>query len=269
MLKTAIVDETHRFFEEVLRHDLSLTNFVASDFAMLNERLARHYGIEGIRGHALRRVELPPDSRRGGVLSMGSVLKVTANGTVTSPVVRGAFVLDRILGQPPQPPPAGVPAIEPDIRGTVTVREQLAKHREVPSCASCHARIDPLGFALESYDVIGGWRERYRTVGRGDAVLIDGRRMPYLHGPAVDPADVLADGRRFDDIDGLKARLLEDKDQLARALAAQLTAYATGQMPNAADQPEIDRIVAAVRDKDYGLRSLVHAIVQSELFLTK
>src|SRR4029077_7203288 len=129
-----------------------------------------------------------------------SVLKVTANGTTTSPVLRGAWVLDRILGTPPPRPPADVPAIEPDIRGATTIREQLAKHRSVASCNSCHAKIDPPGFALESFDVIGGWRDYYRTSGNGKAVLVDGRRMPYLQGKKVDPADVLEDGRRFRDI---------------------------------------------------------------------
>ena len=119
------------FFEEVLKNDLSLTNFVDSDFTMLNERLAQHYGIPGVEGQEFRKVTLPPDSHRGGVLTLASVLKVTANGTTTSPVFRGAWVLDRILGKPPPPPPDGVPAVEPDIRGATTIREQLAKHREV------------------------------------------------------------------------------------------------------------------------------------------
>src|SRR5205823_3215793 len=125
--------ETELFFDEVLKNDLSLTNFVDSDFTMLNERLAKHYGIPGVKGHALRKVTLPPGSHRGGVMTMASVLKVTANGTTTSPVVRGAWVLDRILGTPPAPPPPGVPAVEPDIRGTTTIRQQLAKHRDIPS----------------------------------------------------------------------------------------------------------------------------------------
>src|SRR5207248_10760429 len=151
-----------------------------------------------------RKVKLAADSHRGGVLTMASVLKVTANGTNTSPVLRGAWVLDRILGTPPSPPPDGVAALEPDIRGATTIREQLAKHRAVPSCATCHSKIDPPGFALESFDVIGGWRTHYRTSGNGKTVLVDGRRMPYLQGPKVDPADVLADGRPFADIDELK-----------------------------------------------------------------
>jgi uncharacterized protein DUF1588/uncharacterized protein DUF1585 len=200
---------------------------------------------------------------------MASVLKVTANGTTTSPVVRGAWLLDRILGTPPAPPPGGVPAVEPDIRGATTIREQLAKHREIASCAACHAKIDPLGFALENFDVIGGWRDNYRSVGRGQPVTIDGRRMPYSKGPAVDAADVLADGRRFGDIDELKQLLLADKEQLARALTTKLLTYATGRAPDAADQAEVERIVARTGEHKYGLRSLVHELVASELFLTK
>src|ERR1700730_522589 len=159
MLKVSMVKETHLFFDQVLKNDLSLMNFVASDFSMLNGRLAKHYGIPGVVGWKFRKVKLPPESHRGGVMTMASVLKVTANGTSTSPVVRGAWVLDRILGTPPPRPPAGVPALEPDIRGATTIREQLAKHRQIASCASCHTQIDPPGFALESFDVIGGWRE--------------------------------------------------------------------------------------------------------------
>lgn len=269
LLKTAIVQEAHLFFDEVLRNDLSLTNFVASEFSLLNERLAKHYGVPGVTGHQFRKVTLPPDSHRGGVMTMASVLKVTANGTNTSPVVRGSWVLDRILGTPPTPPPAGVPAIEPDIRGATTVREQLSKHRAIESCASCHVEIDPPGFALESFDVIGGWREHYRSVGRGDPVMIDGKRAPYSRGPKVDVADVLPDGRRFENVDQFKQLLLSDKDQLARALATKLVTYATGRGPQPRDRATVDTIVAEIRTKDYGLRSLVHAITQSKLFREK
>jgi hypothetical protein len=269
MLKAAMINEAHQFFDELLKNDLNLTNFVASDFTILNERLAKHYGIPGVEGHAMRKVPLPPESHRGGVMTMGSVLKVTANGTNTSPIVRGAWVLSRILGTPPEPPPAGVPAIEPDIRGATTIREQLAKHREIESCASCHTKIDPPGFALESFDVIGGWRDHYRSVGNGKPVTIDGRRMPYNQGPPVDPADVLADGRRFANIDELKELLLAEKDQIARALTEKLVTYATGHGPQSADRAEIEAIVSRVREQDYGLRSLVREIVQSRLFTWK
>jgi mono/diheme cytochrome c family protein len=269
MLREAMVKETHLFFDEVLRSNLSLTNFVASDFTILNGRLARHYGIAGVDGGEFRKVALPPESHRGGVLTMASVLKVTANGTTTSPVIRGAWVLDRILGTPPPRPPADVPAIDPDIRGATTIREQLAKHRQVSSCATCHAKIDPPGFALESFDVIGGWRENYRTTGRGEAVTVDGRRMPYHKGPKVDPADVLSDGQHFANMDELKRLLLKDQDQLARALAEKLLIHATGAAPTTADKTEIDAIVGKIREKNYGLRTLVHEIVQSKPFQYK
>jgi mono/diheme cytochrome c family protein len=269
MLRHAMVRETELFFAEVLNQDLSLTNFVAADFSLINGRLARHYAIAGIEGSEFRKVSLPPDSHRGGVLTMASVLKVTANGTVTSPVMRGAWVLDRILGTPPPRPPADVPAIEPDIRGATTIREQLAKHRSIESCAACHAEIDPPGFALESFDVIGGWRDHYRTTGHGESVVVDGRRMPYHKGKPVDPADVLPDGRRFANIDELKQHLLADPDQLARAVTVKLLTYATGQAPTAADSPTVEAIVERVRNKAYGFRSLIHEIVQSDTLQTK
>lgn len=269
LLKTSMVREAELFFQEVLSKDLSLTNFVASDFSMLNGRLARHYGIPGVEGGAFRRVALPAGSRRGGVLTMAGVLKVTANGTATSPVTRGAWVLERILGTPPPRPPADVPAIEPDIRGATTIREQLAKHRADPSCAGCHALIDPPGFALESFDVIGGWRAAYRTTGRGKPVSLDGRRMPYLEGPAVDPSGTLRSGEAFKDIDELKRLLLRDRDQLARAMASRLLTYATGAVPRPEDRSEIEAIVGRIRPSGYGLRSLVREIVRSRLFQEK
>jgi mono/diheme cytochrome c family protein len=269
VLKVAMVQEALLFFDEVLKNDLSLTNFVSSDFTMLNGRLAQHYGIAGVTGPAFRKVTLPPDSHRGGVLTMAAVMKVTANGTTTSPVLRGAWVLDRILGTPPPKPTVDVEAVEPDIRGATTIREQLAKHRERAECASCHAKIDPPGFALESFDVIGGWRDYYRSVGKGEPAVVNGRRMRYLKGPAVDAADVLPDGQRFRNIDEYKQLLLKDKDQLARGLAEKLVTYATGAPPTSADRPEIEAVVAAIRSRNYGFRALVHEIVQSKVFQTK
>jgi len=164
-----------------------------------------------------------------------------------------------------------VPSIEPDIRGATTIREQLAKHRQVASCASCHNKIDPPGFALESFDVIGGWREQYRTTGNGDRkeVIVNGRRMPYRMGAKVDPSDVMPDGSKFKNIDEFKQLLLKDKDRLARALAEKLLTYATGAAPEATDNAEIEAIVKKDREKNYGLRTLVHEIVQSKMFSTK
>jgi mono/diheme cytochrome c family protein len=269
VLKVAMVKEALLFFDEVLKNDLSLTNFVSSDFTMLNGRLARHYGIPGVTGQEFKKVTLPPDSHRGGVLTMAGVMKVTANGTTTSPVLRGAWVLDRILGTPPPKPTVDVEAVEPDIRGATTIREQLAKHRQRAECASCHAKIDPPGFALESFDVIGGWREYYRSVGKGEPAVVNGRTMRYKKGPDVDAADVLPDGQKFRNIDEYKQLLLKDKDQLARALAEKLLTYGTGGPPAKADRAEIDAIIARLRSKNYGFRTLVHEIVQSKAFQTK
>ena len=151
-----------------------MRNVVDSEFTFLNERLAIHYGIPGVNGVAMRRVDLPADSPRGGFMTQASVLKVTANGTTTSPVLRGKWIMERILGFEIPPPPA-VPAVEPDIRGAVTIRQQLDKHRADPSCATCHSKMDPSGFALESFDVMGGWRDRYRGVDES---------VPAVPGPA-------------------------------------------------------------------------------------
>lgn len=267
ILKTSMLKETSLFFNEVLSNDLPLTHFVSADFSFLNARLAKHYGIPGIEGMEMRKVTLPKDSHRGGLLTMGSVLKVTANGTTTSPIIRGSWVLERILGTPPPKPPADVEAIEPDIRGTTTIREQLAKHRDVESCASCHRKIDPPGFALESFDVIGGWRDHYRAT--GEPRVVNGRRVRFWDGPAVDPADTLPDGRQFRNIDEYKQLILEDKDQLARNLTEKLLAYSTGSSPTHADKPQIEAIVHRLRDKNYGFKALIHEIVQSPLFQSK
>jgi hypothetical protein len=261
-LRKSMVEETERFFEEVLRHDLSLANFVDSDFAMLNERLAQHYGIAGVKGPALRRVALPPGSHRGGVLTQASVLKVTANGTTTSPVVRGAWVLRNILGKPPDPPPPNAGAIEPDIRGARTIRELLDRHRRSASCASCHVKFDPLGFALENFDVTGGWRENYRVLSGPNLAMT-------RSGPKVEADSALPDGRPFRNIDELKKLLLEDKDQLARSLTEKLLIYATGRGLRFSDRALVKEIVARSRSRNFGFRSLIHEIVQSQMFLDR
>ncbi len=273
LLELLLPRETHLFFEEVLKGDRSLLEFVHSDWTMLNSRLARHYGIAGVNGQEFRKVKLPADSHRGGVLTQASVLKVTANGTTTSPVVRGAWVLDRILGTPAPPPPKDVPAIEPDIRGATTIRHQLAKHRTLASCASCHSKIDPPGTALESFDVIGGWREHYRAApGKGLPVMqvqTASQKAQVGRGPKVECGDELADGRKFADVDGLKQILLADPEPIARSLAGKLLVYATGHGLEIADRASVERIVAAIKPKDFGFRTLIHSVVQSPTFRSK
>jgi hypothetical protein len=264
--------ETELFFEEVLRHDRSLLEFVDSDWTMLNERLATHYGVPGINGNEFRKVNLPAGSHRGGVMTQASVLKVTADGTRTSPVLRGKWVLERIIGKPPSPPPPDVPAIEPDIRGATTIRQQLDKHRNVAACASCHVHIDPPGFALENFDPIGGWRDYYRASAPTKAGIVNlpnyfGRR--FYRGPNVEKGGQTPDGRPFNDIDDYKKLLLEDKDQFARNLTQKMIVYATGADIQFADREVVEQIVAALRKKNYGLRTLVHEVVQSRVFLNK
>jgi mono/diheme cytochrome c family protein len=274
-LKVSMVRETSAFFDEILRSDQSVTNFVHSDFAMLNERLAQHYGIPDVHGLDIRRVALRPEWHRGGVLTQGSVLKVTANGTNTSPVVRGAWVRERILGEPVPPPPGNVPAIEPDIRGASTIREQLNKHKQVELCATCHKLIDPPGYALENYDVIGGLRDRYRISPekgqKADLIEVATTSTPrkVAVGPTVDAADQLPDGSRFRNLDEFKQLVLRHPANIARGLTEKLVVYGTGHRLEFADRTEIERIVAQADAKQYGLRSLVHAVVQSPLFLQK
>lgn len=279
LLEWSMVKETRLFFDEVLAHDLSVTSFVQSDFAMLNDRLATHYGIPNIEGVAFRKVALPADSVRGGVLTQASVLKVTADGTTTSPIKRGAWVMDRIVGRPPPPPPAGISAVEPDIRGAKSIREQLAQHRTDQTCNACHAKIDPPGFALESFDVIGGARDRYRGAGPQQDSIDLTLPLTFLlenHGPhrqnvglgaTVDASGEMPDGRPFRDFPDFRQQLLADKDQLARALAAHLVTYATGAAPHYADRAVIEQILARARPRDFGFRTLIHEIVQSPIFL--
>jgi mono/diheme cytochrome c family protein len=262
--------ETQLFFEDILRRDGSLTEFVHSDWTFLNQRLAKHYGIANVFGGELRKVNVPSGSHRGGVLTQASIMKVTADGTRTSPVLRGKWVLEKILGQPPAPPPPDIPSIDPDIRGTTTIRQQLDKHRNTPACATCHRHIDPPGFALETFDVIGGWREFYRATGRAPLANLanyPGRQVP--RGADVEKGGQTPDGRAFTDIDDYKQLLLADKDQLARSLTQKLLVYATGADIQFADREAVEQLVAKNRAQNYGFRSLVHEVVESRVFLNK
>lgn len=276
-LQWSAVRETELFLETMLRDDLGVDHLVDSSFSLLNGRLAEHYGIDGVHGVEFRRVDLPPQTHRGGVLTQAAILKVTANGTNTSPVMRGVWVLDRILGQPPLPPPASVPAVEPDIRGATTIRQQLVLHRNNAGCRGCHARIDPPGFALESFDVIGGYRERYRIVTERQNWVKNrvGPLARYLAawqyglGSDVECAGELLDGRSFDNIDAYRELLLADPGQLARNVVRRLVTYGTGCPVSFGDHRVVDQILEQTADTEYGLRSLVHAVVASELFREK
>jgi hypothetical protein len=203
-LVESAVEETRAFFAELLKQNLPTRGLIDSDFVMVNERLAKHYGIPGVEGIEIRKVTLPEDCIRGGVLTQASVLKITANGTTTSPVTRGVWINERILGVKIPPPPTTVSAVEPDIRGATTIRQQLEKHRNVESCNGCHAQIDPPGFALESFDVLGGWRENYRAVTGEPAPNWqhepkgfgkNGQPFAFQDGQPVDPTGELRDGR--------------------------------------------------------------------------
>jgi len=272
-LLEAALAESRLYFADLLARDLPARNAVAADYTFLNDRLAVHYGIPGIEGVAMRRVALPRDSTRGGFLTQASVLKITANGTTTSPVLRGKWVRERLMGLPVPPPPPAVPAVEPDIRGAVTIREQLQKHRQDQACAGCHSKIDPPGFALESFDVMGAWRERYRATSDEAPVELgfgkNGWPFVFHYAQTVDPSGVLEDGRAFRDVRDFKRLLLADEPQIARNLARQLAVYATGAPIRFSDRAPLEKILQATAQREFGVRSLVHSIVQSELFRNK
>ncbi len=272
LLTESALAETRVFFTELLREDFPARNVVASDFAMLNEKLAAHYGLPPVAGVALRRTALPKGSVRGGLLTQAAVLKVTANGTTTSPVLRGAWIMERILGQKPPPPPPSVPAVEPDIRGATTIRQQLEKHRTLESCNACHAKIDPPGFALENFDVMGGWRERYRSEAGGElatGIAKSGQKMAFHWALPVDAAGEMADSRKFRDIREFRELLLSDERQIARNVAKQLAVYATGAPVGFADRQHVEGILDRAASSHFGVRSLVHELIQSELFRNK
>lgn len=263
LLQVSMVWESEAFFREVLTRDLDCRNFLDSDFAMLNQRLAEHYGIEGVSGLNLRPVSLPENSSRGGVLTQASVLKVTANGTTTSPVLRGAWVLENILGQTIPPPPPNTPGIEPDIRGATTVREQLDLHRSNESCNRCHQYIDPPGFALESFDPVGQYRDHYLRWVVSNAEKGWGR---VSQGAEVDASGRLSSGETFNDIYGFKALLLDQSDAFQACLTEKLASYLLGREMGFSDRPKLREILEITKDEGNGLRSLIHNLTQHELF---
>lgn len=249
-LHEAMLGETKRFFRELLEKNLPVRNLIDSDFTFLNANLAHHYGIDANVGHELERVSLVNQPGRGGLLGQGAILTASANGVETSPVTRGVWVLENLFGTPPPPPPPDVPAASPDIRGALTVREILAKHRTDAACNSCHKKIDPHGFALESFDPIGRWRDAYPN---GQAIQVDGE----------------IDGRSFNGIDEMKAVLLAKESVVARGLATKLLEYGTGRQMGPRDRAEIHRLIKDLENRDYGMRDMFELVVTSSIFLTK
>lgn len=271
-LQHSMVDESRSFFRELIDSNLGVGNIAKSDWAMLNWRLADHYDIPGVTSSTLEKVSLPVDSPRGGILSQASIHKVSANGTNTSPVLRGVWINERILGKHPAPPPPGIPGVEPDIRGAETLREILDKHRDSESCQACHQLIDPPGFALESFDPIGGWRDNFRT-GQGgekpDEVYALGKKIQYKIGLPVDSSGVMQDGRIFPGFVAFRDMIASDPDQLAKSLATKLLTFSTGREMGFSDRAEIDRIVAESAANGHGVRDLVLSVVTSDIFRHK
>lgn len=273
LLTESAIDETNAFFEELVRNNLPAKNIVDSNFIFANEHLAEHYGIPDIQGVKIRKILLPENSPRGGFLTQASVLKVTANGTTTSPVIRGNWIRERILGQTTPPPPPGTPAVEPDIRGAKTIRQQLEMHRSEKSCASCHATMDPPGFALESFDVLGGWRDKYRALGDPKTATPgfgkNGQPFTFHNGLPVDPTGTIPSLGDFTDIRTFKKLILSDERQIARNIAKQFITYSTGTPVRFGDRAALEAILDRSRKSGYGVRSIIQEIIQSPIFLNK
>lgn len=255
----------HRQMEEQMRRQVDayvgdllarngpLREIIDSDYTFLNERTAQWIYQRGdVWGDAFRRVPARPPYG-GGLLTMPAMMTATANGVDTSPILRGVWVLENVLGMPPAPPPPNVEPLSPDLRGARTIRQQLEAHRAQESCRSCHEKIDPLGFAFENFDELGLWRTHYRT---GDKSL------------TIDTASVLPDGRTVSDIDGLKQLLLEREEQVVRNIVGKMLTYATGRLLTAGDRGEIERIVTALRPDGYRLRDLIHLVAESPLLFS-
>lgn len=272
VLRRAMLVETREFFAHLIDEDLSVANLIDSDFTFLNRKMAEHYGIEGVEGEQVRKVTLDENSIRGGILTHASISKVTANGTVTTPVKRGNFVMTNLLGLPPNPPPPGVGSIEPDTRGATTIRETLQKHQNVEACAVCHRKIDPPGFALECFDPIGNFRTRYRNskgIKREPTVGLRLLHPEYKPGLPVDTSGITADGASFADVREFKRHLYESTEQVVRNVVSRLIEFSTGGEIEFADRDEVERIVLATKDNGYPLRSLIHHVVASRLFLNR
>ncbi|WP_437205109.1 DUF1592 domain-containing protein [Planctomicrobium sp. SH664] len=259
IVQNSMLEETRMYVETMLKSNLPVSVLVDSNFTFLNSRLAAYYGIPNVKGETMRRIVFKPNSPRGGILTHGSILKVTANGTNTSPVIRGVWINERILGEAVPPPPSNVPAIEPDIRGAKTIREQLALHRDHDQCASCHVKIDPPGFALENFDPGGKWRDNY--------VKLEGRKR--VAGPRVDPSYSFPDGRSFRNFEEFRVMVAGQPQQLAHNFAEKLMVYGTGAPVSFADREEIEGIVTRARQERYGVRTILDEVITSPLFRSK
>ncbi|MCX7422454.1 MAG: DUF1592 domain-containing protein [Planctomycetia bacterium] len=261
-LETSITEESRAFFAEILKHDLNLLNFVGSDFVVINERLARFYDIPDVRGDDFRRVTVPDGVHRGGIVTQASMLTITSNGTRTSPVKRGTWVLKNVLGIDPGLPVANAGDIAPKVPGIdkATVRKRLEIHRTLPQCARCHSKIDPLGFALENFNAAGEWRDQEGFGYKGRIERND---------PKIDAASKLPDGTAVDGVDELRTVLRQKEDLFLNCLASKLLTYALGRELGIADQPTIKAAVAHTKKNNHTLRSLIQFIVTSESFGSK
>jgi hypothetical protein len=268
LLQMSLIQESEQFFQHLLTHNISIMNCIDSDFTMMNGRVAQHYKINDVEGLATRKVSLPADSVRGGVMTQGAVLKITANGTTTSPVKRGVWVLENIIGQTPRPPPPNIAGIEPDIRGAETIRQQLDKHRDVESCNACHRSIDPPGFALEAFDPIGQHRDKYlRFIVNPQHA--DKGWGSVQKGSDVDPSGQMASGQAFAHIREFKQLLLAQPHLFTKCLSEKFLIYSLGRELGYSDRPLLEKIALQVAAQGHGLRTLIHAVVQSEAFRNK
>jgi hypothetical protein len=258
-LEAASKQEPLAFFAEVLKQNLPITSFLDSDFLVINDRLAKHYGIPNVTGPEFRRVPIQPEHHRGGVLGMTGLMTLLSDGTRTLPVKRGAWVLRELFNNPPNAPPPNAGEIQPNTSGkNLTVRQRLELHRKDAICASCHDKIDPYGLALENYDAIGQWRERANGEG------FRGNQAPVLNVSGTFP-----DGKAFSTLQEYKAGLLEKKDQFARAFSIKLLTYALGRPVGFTDGPLLDQLMESLKKNEYRLQTLIQEIVASEVFRTK
>ena len=258
-LRDASLREPFEFFHELLRADLPVINLIDSEFAVIDERLAKHYGIDGVKGEQFRRVPLRPEHRRGGILGMAGLLTYLADGSRTLPVRRGAYVLDVLWNTPAALPPPNVSDL-PVIKGkNLTVRQRLEEHRSVAFCASCHTKIDPLGLALENYDAVGAWRERQNGEGRKGA----------MNDPPIDASGVMPGGQSFQTLPEFKRFLLDEKPKFLKGFTEKLLAFALGRPVGAADHELVQGILTESAKQEYGLQAMIQAIVASRAFQTR